>query len=170
MSKTVLTEAHVRIEFIPAHKYLGIWDGSAENYGEFFRNHDCDTVCGIVESLANTSDLIVTAHTAGWKNINGERRYFYGTGVPLNYSGKIPEGWEIREFPASYYLVFYHPAFDFLKDNGEVMGRVENLAWNYDIGSFGGGKYTWNEDVCQCYQRHYPEVLGYQVLRPIRLK
>lgn len=170
MSKTVLTEAHVKTEFIPAHKYLGIWDDRAENYGEFFQYHDCDAVCGTVESLTNVCDLIVTAHTAGWKNVNDERRYFYGTGVPLDYSGKIPEGWEIREFPASYYLVFFHPAFDYLKDNGEVMGRVESLAWNYDIGSFGVGKYTWNEDVCQCYQRHYPEVLGYQVLRPIKLK
>ena len=170
MSKTILTEARVKVEFIPAHKYLGIWDSSAKNYGEFFRNHDCDTVCGIVESLANASDPIVTAHTAGWKNTNGERRYFYGMGVPLDYNGKVPEGWEIREIPASYYLVFYHPPFDFLKDNGEVMGRVENLAWNYDIAGYGGGKYAWNEDACQCYQRHYPEGLGYQILRPIKLK
>ena len=50
------------------------------------------------------------------------------------------------------------------------MGRVENLAWNYDIKEFNSGKFAWNEEVCQCYQRHYPEVLGYQVLRPIILK
>lgn len=168
MSKTVLTEAHVRTEFIPAHKYLGVWDDNADNYGDFWRYHDCDKVCGIVDSLSNVCDLIVTGHTAGWKNTNGERRYFYGTGVPLDYSGKIPEGFEIREFPASYYLVFFHPPFDYLKDNGEVMGKVENLAWNYDIGTFGGGKYEWNENACQCYQRHYPEVTGYQILRPIK--
>ena len=90
--------------------------------------------------------------------------------MSLDYSGKIPDGFELKEFPGSYYLVFYHPTFDYLKDNGEVMGRVEGLAWNYDISKFGGGKYEWNEDVCQCYQRHYPEVLGYQVLRPIKLK
>lgn len=170
MNKTILTEAHVRTEFIPAHKYLGIWEDRAGNYGEFWQYHDCDAVCGTVDSLTNANDPIVTAHTAGWTNTNGRRRYFYGTGVPLDYVGKIPEGWEIRKFPASYYLVFFHPAFDYLKDNGEVMGRVENLAWNYNIGRFGGGKYEWNEDVCQCYQRHYPEVLGYRILRPIRLK
>lgn len=170
MSKTVLTEAHTRIEFIPAHKYLGIWDDNAQNYGEFWRYHDCDNVCGIIESLSNVCDPIVTGHTAGWQKVNGERRYFYGTGVPLDYSGKIPDGFELREFPGSYYLVFFHPAFDYLKDNGEVMGMVENLAWNFDISKFSGGKYEWNEDDCQCYQRHYPEVLGYQVLRPIKFK
>ena len=170
MSKTVLTDAHVKVEFIPAHKYLGIWDEKARNYGEFWQYHNCDTVCGIVDSLNNVCDIIVSGHTAGWQKVNGEHKYFYGTGVPLDYSGKIPEGFELREIPASYYLVFYHPTFDYLKDNGEVMGRVEGLAWNYDIEKFGGGKYEWNEDVCQCYQRHYPEVLGYQVLRPIKLK
>lgn len=170
MSKTILTEPHVKTEFIPAHKYLGVWEPKARHYGDMWDYHDCDAVCGIVDSLSNVCDLIVPGHTAGWYKVNGERGYFYGTGVPLDYSGKIPEGFELKEFPGSYYLVFYHPAFDYLKDNGDVMGRVEHLAWNYDIETFCGGKYEWNEDVCQCYQRHHPEVLGYQVLRPIKLK
>ena len=170
MSKTVLTEAHVKVEFIPAHKYLGIWSDNAKGYGDFWQGRDCDSICGTIDSLSNVSDIIVTGHTAGWKKVNGEYNYFYGMGVPSDYNGKIPEGFELREIPASYYLVFFHPTYDYLKDNGEVMGRVENLAWNYDISKFGGGKYEWNEDVCQCYQRHYPEVLGYQILRPIKLK
>ena len=44
-------------------------------------------------------------------------------------------------------------------------------AWNYNIEKeFLSGKYTWNEEECPCYQRHYPEVLGYQVLRPVKRK
>lgn len=171
MSETILAKPHVKVEYIPAHKYLGIWDDKAKDYGEFWQHHSCDTVCGIIDSLSNVSDIIVTGHTAGWWYKNGERRYFYGLGLPMDYSGKIPEGFELREFPASYYLVFFHPPFDYLSNNGEVMSKVEDLAWNYDIEKeFCGGKYTWNEDTCQCYQRHYPEVIGYQILRPIRLK
>jgi hypothetical protein len=45
------------------------------------------------------------------------------------------------------------------------MRRVEHLAWNFDPTVIG---YEWNEDVCQDYQRHYPEGLGYQVMRPIK--
>ena len=165
-----ITEAKVRVEFIPAHKYIGIWDDEAENYGSFWERHNCDEICGTIDSMSNVSDPIITCHTAGWSLKGGKRRYFYGMGMPADYSGTVPEGFEIRDIPAGYYLVFYHPPYDFLKDNGEVMGRVEGLAWNYDISKFGGGKYEWNEDVCQCYQRHYPEVLGYQVLRPIKLK
>lgn len=165
-----LIEANVRIEFIPSHKYIGIWDDKATNYGEFWKNHDGDTVCGIINSLSNVSDIIITGHTAGWRKVNGEHKYFYGTGVSADYIGKIPDGFEMREFPESYYLVFFHPSYDYLKDNGEVMGRVEALAWNYDIEKEMHGKYIWNEDACQCYQRHYPEVIGYEILRPIRLR
>ena len=171
MSDKVLAEPIVRIQYIPAHKYIEIWDTKAENYCDFWENNNCDTVCGIIDSMNNVCDPIVTGHTAGWYyKEKGERKYFYGTGVPADYSRVVPDGFEIREIPASYYLVFSHPPFDFLKDNGEVMGKVEKLAWNYDIKKYCDGKWEWNEQDCQCYQRHYPEGLGYEVLRPIKMK
>ena len=170
MSTTALTEARVRVEHIPAHKYIGIWDAVASDYGSFWSRHDCDTVCGIIDSMSHVSHPIVTGHTAGWFYENGKKGYFYGFGVPEDYDGEIPKGFELRSFPASDYLVFYHPPFDYLKDNSEVMGRVETLAWNYDPSKHGNVCYEWNEEVCQDYQRHYPEGIGYEVLRPVRRK
>ena len=32
MSQLLLTEAHVRVEHIPAHQYIGIWDIDAADY------------------------------------------------------------------------------------------------------------------------------------------
>ncbi len=171
MNNTFLTEPSVRIQYIPAHKYMGIWEEKSTYYGDFWEYHDCDEVCGIINSLDNVCDPIVTGHTAGWfYNGKGERRYFYGTGIDAGYDGEIPKGFKIREIPGSYYLVFSHPPFDFMRDNCEVMSRVENLAWNYDISTYRNGEYEWNEADCQCYQRHYPEGLGYEVLRPIKKK
>lgn len=72
---------------------------------------------------------------------------------------------EIREFPESDYLVFSYPSFDYMKENADVMEAVEKLAWNFDPASMG---YEWNEQACQDYQRHYPEKLGYQILRPVK--
>lgn len=164
MNKTLLVNASTRIEYIPEHKYIGIYDNTSTGYGDMWVGHDCDLVTGVVESMSHICHPIVTAHTAGWTWKGGKRSYFYGLGVPYDYNGEIPEGFEIREIPASYYIVFSHPPFDYLKDNGEVMSRVEELAWNFDPSVKG---YKWNEDVCQDYQRHYPEGLGYQVLRPI---
>ena len=170
MSTNNLTKARVRVEFIPAHKYIGIWDDNSTDYCSFFDNHDCDKVCGTIDSLNNICHPIITGHTAGWYYSNDKRHYFYGVGMPLDYSGKVPQGFDIKEFPGSYYLVFYHPPFDYLKDNDEVMQKVETLAWNYDIDKEHKGKYQWNEEKCQCYQRHYPEGIGYEILRPIKLK
>ena len=156
----------VRTEFIPAHRYIGIWDGRSTSYGDFFINHDCDHVCGIINSLAEKSHSVVTAHTAGWYFEDGKRLYFYGSGVENDYNGAIPDGFEMKYVPESCYLVFYNPPFDYLKDNDRVVSGVEQMAWSFDIDSYKGGKYKWN-CACPCYQRHYPEGLGYQVLRPI---
>ena len=62
-------------------------------------------------------------------------------------------------------MVFGHPKYDYLRDNGEVMRRVEDLVWNFDPRSMG---YEWNETLCQDYQRHMWQDRGYQVLRPIK--
>ena len=176
--RNVMANANIRVEYVPAHKYIGIWEEKAFGYGDFWKYHGCDDVCGVIESMRNVADPVIGCHTAGWYQVNGERRYFYGLGVPADYAGPVPEGFEIKECPGSYYLVFYHPAFDFLKDNGEVMPKVEQLAWNYDIEKYGltdeaaeyidkRSMYQWNEEECQCYQRHCPETIGYEVLRPI---
>ena len=45
------------------------------------------------------------------------------------------------------------------------MRRVGELAWNFNPDTIG---YEWNEIDCQDYQRHYPEVNGYQILRPVK--
>ena len=44
--------------------------------------------------------------------------------------------------PESDYLVFFHPPFDYIRDNAKVMGIVESIAWNFDPEPIG---YKWNE-------------------------
>ena len=78
MNKTLLTDAHVRMEHIPEHKYIGIYDKAAGDYGSFFGRHNCDEVCGTIDSMSHVSHPIVTCHTAGWFYDNGTKGYFYG--------------------------------------------------------------------------------------------
>ena len=171
-----IREANVRFEHIPAHKYIGIWDIRATYYGDFWDYHNCDEVCGIIESMRHVALESVGCHQAGWFYENGKKGYFYGFGVPADYNGVVPDGFEMREVPASNYLVFFHPQFDFLAENNEVMCKVENLAWNYDPSKPDSdrwwllGGYEWNEAECPNYQRHFPEGWGYEVLRPVRRK
>ncbi len=165
MESTILTSASVRVEYIPAHKYMGIWEPNVDNYMDFWDRHDCDEVCGFIESMRHVADPIVTPHTAGWyQNQDGKQGYFYGLGVPVHYGGSIPKGFEIRDVKASYYLVFCHPPFDFQRDCAEVMRRVEELAWGYNPAEQG---FRWNDKEFPAYQRHMPETLGYEILRPV---
>ena len=164
MNKTILTEANVRTIFIPAHKYLCIRDSKVQAYYPFWEGKDCDTICGTIDSMSHVAHPILGCHTAGWFYENGNKGYSYGLGLPLDYSGEIPDGFEVYEYPDSYYLMFYHPPFDFLKDCAEVMRRVENLAWSFDPATKG---FAWNENLLQDYQIVWPETIGYELLRPV---
>lgn len=164
MSETSLTTPKVWIEYIPEHKFIGMYDIEAQGYTDFEVRKDFDKIEGILESMVPFQHPVVWSHHAGWFYENGRKGYFYGTGVFPDYSGKIPDGFEIRSIPASYYLVFGHPKYDYYKDNSEVMQRVEQLAWSFDPQNLG---YMWNEEQCQDYQRHMWNDRGYQVLRPI---
>lgn len=164
MSKTVLKEANVRVVFIPAHKYLYLEDKSVQDYFSFWHNKDCDQIMGIIESMNNIAHPIIGAHTAGWLWQDEKRGYTYGIGVDMSFNQDIPTGFNIIEYPDSYYLSFYHPPFDFLKDCDKVVENVEEMAWGFDPKTMG---YDWNEKTCQDYQVLVPEVIGYEVLRPV---
>jgi AraC family transcriptional regulator len=168
VAKTILTEPNVRVEYIPQHQFIGIWDSNSSSYFDFMGKHDCDEITGIIDSMSHVAHPVVTCHTAGWFFDQGNKGYLYGLGVVDDYTGEVPAGFEIRTIPASYYLVFYHPPFDYMQHCEEVMNRVESLAWGFDPLTRGC---KWNEQVRQVYQRHAPETLGYEVLRPVsRLK
>lgn len=166
MTSVHLKEADVKKELIPAHKFIGVWDIRAGNYGEFWElGHSCDDICGTLESMSVHTLPGQLGQTAGWFYQDGKKGYLYGIPVSAEYDGVIPEGMECRDIPESEYLVFYHPPFDYLKDNDAVMGIVERAAWNFDPKQLG---YEWDETDKQDYQRHFPEGYGYAVLRPVK--
>ncbi len=153
-----------RVEYIPAHWYLGVFKPTEANGEHIWPGHDCDLVTHTVESMAYLSDVVVPAHTAGWVISGDERSYFYGLGVPEGYAGVIPAGFELRKAPGRYYLVVSHPPFEYPAENADVMQRVEAMAFDSAEPPVPG--FRWCREG-HCYQRHSPEWLGYQVLRPI---
>jgi len=166
MSNSRVQPVEIKVEYIPAHKFIGIWDLDVQNYGSFWQNgHNCDEISGVLDSMSNLALPGQLGQTAGWFYRDGQKGYLYGIPVALDYQGAIPDGMECKVIPESEYLVFFHPPFDYLKDNGAVMGAVEHTAWNFDPKSKG---YEWDEEVKQDYQRHFPEGYGYAVLRPVK--
>jgi len=76
-------EANVRFEYIPAHKYVGIWDIRAKDHCSFWDYHNCDDVCGVIDSMRHVSLESVGCHQAGWFYDDGKKGYFYGLAFPL---------------------------------------------------------------------------------------
>ncbi|CAH1197266.1 AraC family transcriptional regulator [Paenibacillus sp. JJ-223] len=168
MSNVHLQPVGIKVEFIPAHKFIGIWDICVQNYGDFWNHgHNCDEISGTLESMSNHVLPGQLGQTAGWFYQNGQKGYLYGIPVSSEYDGPIPAGMECRDIPESEYLVFFHPPFDYLKDNGAVMRTVEEAASKFDPKEMG---YEWDEEIKQDYQRHFPEGYGYAVLRPVKKK
>lgn len=159
----MLTEPNIRVEFIPAHKYLGVFRAAEVDGEAIWPGHDCDLVTHTVESMSHLSDVIVGAHTAGWILQGEARSYFYGIGVPADYNGVIPQGFELVDVPGGYYQLVSHSPFDYATDNAEVMRHVESIAFGKPCAVRG---FRWKSEG-HCYQRHYPEGHGYMVLRPI---
>lgn len=160
---TMLTEPNIRVEYIPAHKYLGVFRSSEADGEKIWPGHDCELVTHTVESMTHLADVIVGAHTAGWFIRDNECSYFYGLGVPVDYDGVVPKGFDTVNVPGSYYQVVSHPAFAYPADNEEVMRRVEHISFGKDCAVRG---FRWKAEGL-CYQRHFPEGHGYMVLRPI---
>lgn len=159
----MLTKPNIRVEYIPAHKYLGVFQAAEVDGERIWPGHDCDLVTHTVQSLSHVSDVVVTAHTAGWRINGSERSYFYGVGLPVDYAGVVPAGFELVDVPGGYYQVVSHPPFAYPQDNAEVMRRVETLAFDAPCAVKG---FRWAGSG-QCYQRHFPEGHGYMVLRPM---
>ncbi|WP_251038433.1 helix-turn-helix transcriptional regulator [Paenibacillus albidus] len=101
MNKEAIKEPQITVEFIPAHKFIGIWDINSTNYGSFWKNgHDCDEICGTLESLSDHTLSGQLGQTAGWFMENGSKGYLYGIPVAADYSGIIPPGMTCREIPS----------------------------------------------------------------------
>ncbi|WP_432665525.1 AraC family transcriptional regulator [Wukongibacter baidiensis] len=166
-NKKEIKIVEIKIEVIPAHKFIGVWDINAKNYYDFFMTgrYNCDDICGTIESMSPFTLKDQLTQMAGWFYEGKEKGYFYGIPVSQDYDGEIPEGMECKEISSTEYIVFYHPPFDYLKDNDDVMKNVENIAWSFDPNPIG---YAWDESKKQIYQRHFPELYGYAILRPVK--
>ena len=51
MGETILTVPQTWIEYIPAHKFVGLYDIHAKGYTDFERREDFDRIEGILESM-----------------------------------------------------------------------------------------------------------------------
>ena len=150
----------VKIYFvtIPAHKFLHIRNYHSNGYWDFWQKQedipgqDCDTVCGLLESIKNKLDdeggselnsgsgqIMAYIHDS-----NGEpfcygvpRAECYGVRLAADYSGEVPEQMILTDVPEGEYIVYEHGPFDYKTENRIVEEKMDAAIEGFDFGGTG---------------------------------
>lgn len=123
---------------IPAHKFLHIKNYESSGYFDFWKKQgeipgqDGDTICGLLDSIKGKLDCDdgvigtfsgqIMAHI--FEEV-GKCPIAYGTRLPADYKGAVPEQMLLMDVPEADYIVFEHDPFDYEHENESVGKRLE---------------------------------------------
>lgn len=124
----------------PARKVIIKRGIKATEYWTYCQEVGCD-VWGLLSSIKSISGEPVCLWLPEHLRNPIENVYVQGVEVELDYSGIIPEGFEIIELPASTYLLFRGEPFE-EDDYEDAIGEIWNAENKYDPGFIG---YEWDE-------------------------
>ena len=124
----------------PARKVIIKRGIKATEYWTYCQEVGCD-VWGLLSSIKSISGEPVCLWLPEHLRNPIENVYVQGVEVELDYSGIIPEGFEIIELPASTYLLFRGEPFE-EDDYEDAIGEIWNAEKKYDPEFIG---YEWNE-------------------------
>lgn len=147
----------------PARKLILKRSTKAADYFAYCEEVGCDIwgiLCSIKEALYEPIGM--------WMPDNlrpeGTSIYTQGVEVPLDYSGEIPEGFEIMQLPACKMLIFQGPAYDDEKFMAAI-GELWEQTANYKPEIYG---YEWADEVAPKFQLAPMGYRGYIEGRPVR--
>ncbi|MFV0401958.1 MAG: helix-turn-helix transcriptional regulator [Oscillospiraceae bacterium] len=177
-SKTMKEEIKIYNIRIPAHKFLHIKNYESDGYFDFWQKQDaipgqdCDTVCGLLDSIKGKldgEDGVIgkfSGQIMGYpREKDGRIPEAYGVRLPLSYAGPIPEGMLLIEVEETDYIVFEHGPFSFEQDGGAVFEQLGEAIRDYKYEGTG-----WQQDDSPgriAYFYHDPERFIKRVL-PVR--
>ena len=140
---TVMNETrNIFIQVIekPARKVIIKRGTKATEYWTYCQEVGCD-VWGLLSSIKSISGEPVCLWLPEHLRNPIENVYVQGVEVELDYSGIIPEGFEIIELPASTYLLFRGEPFE-EDDYEDAIGEIWNAEKKYNPEFIG---YEWDE-------------------------
>ncbi len=144
--KECLTMATVKNVFIqviekPARKVIIKRGIKADNYWDYCQEVGCD-VWGILTSMKSLCDEPVSLWLTKKYQTENTSIYVQGVEVGLDFSGQIPDGFDIIELPSAKYLMFQGEQFA-EEDYCEAISTVQNSMNNYDPSIIG---YQWDDE------------------------
>jgi len=180
----------VKIYFvtIPAHKFLHIKNYESSGYWDFWKKQetvpgqDCDTICGLLDSIKGKLDgedgaagefsgqIMAYIHEPEGKKFEcypAPRSECYGSRLPADYSGEVPVQMLMIDVPEAEYIVFEHGPFDYEQENRSVEKKVDTAMEAFD---FANTDYCFDASPGRiAYFYHDPERF-WKYIRPVRKK
>ena len=135
--KTVL----VQVTKKPARKVLIKRGMKADEYFSYCAEVGCD-VWGLLLSVKSPAGEPVCLWLPKKYIRPNTSEYVQGAEVPLDYSGVVPEGFDVIELPACKYLMFQSEPFE-EENYREAIGQVQKVVENYDPSLLG---YEWDKE------------------------
>ena len=153
------SDENVKIYFvtIPAHKFLHVKNYESNGYFDFWQKQslipgqDCETICGLLDSIkgkldddGNDANAYNGQIMAYINDPSGRlcawgipRVECYGSRLPADYNGDIPDNMLIADIPEAEYAVFEHGSFDYEQECRSVEDKVEKAMSSFDYAAAG---------------------------------
>lgn len=162
-SQPGLDTVFVQVIERPARRLILKRAVTAEDYYAYCEEVDCD----VWDKLASIKDAAY--EPAGYWLPESMRRpgtseYVQGVEVAADYSGPVPDGFELIDLPACQLMLFQGPPFND-EDFENAIGTLWELMDRYDPMLYG---YRWADDECPRFQLEPQGYRGYIEGRPVK--
>lgn len=130
----------IKVVHKPERKVIIKRGTTATEYWTYCNEVGCD-VWGILTSIKSISGEPVCLWLPKQFVKEGTSEYVQGVEVPIDYKGKVPEGFDVIELPASAYLMFQGEPFA-EEEFGTAIEQVQDAIKKYDPSIIG---YKWDK-------------------------
>ena len=161
--KTDVNTVFVQVVDRPARKAILKWGTKATHYFEYCEEVGCDVhsfLCSIKDALYEPIGMWLPEKLRK----PGTSVYAQGVEMPADYSGEVPEGYDIMDLPPCKMMVFQGQPFEDEKF-GEAIEEMWGLMKTYNPEIYG---FAWADEDGPRFQLEPQGYRGYIEARPVR--
>lgn len=161
--KSDISTVFVQVVDRPARKLILKRGVKAPNYFEYCEEVGCD-VWGIISSIKEALYEPIGIWLPENMRISGTSLYAQGVEVPVDYTGEVPEGFDIIDLPPCKMMVFQGQPYDDDKFQ-DAIGELWELMKTYNPETYG---FRWADEDAPRFQLMPMGYRGYIEARPVR--
>jgi hypothetical protein len=168
-SASILAQTFLHIKNYESNGYFDFWEKQDK-----VPEQDCDTICGLLDSIPGKLDGSDQAIGSFSGQImgrlfeeNNKKPEAYGIRLPHDYQGTTPKQRLFISVPKAEYVVFEHGPIDFEKECNAVGEKLQDSMSSY---SFSDTQYRLDESPGRISYYYFDPAQYMKRVRPVRKK